>query len=137
MLAVAEVIMFPDPVAAAISFLTAYLPASVWVAQDVPANRPVELVTVTDTGGAGTYDHVLDETRLTLDVWAADSIRASELARTIYALMWAWPGIGQGVYRRQGWSRPAYLPDSETRIPRYVLTVTLSFRGEAVEVSPV
>lgn len=132
-----EVIAFPDPVALAISFLTAYLPADVWVSQDAPAKRPVELVTVTDTGGAGIYDHVFDETRLTVDVWAADSIRASELARTIHSLLWAWPGIGRGIYRRRGWSRPAYLPDSETRIPRYALTVTLSFRGEAVEVSPV
>ena len=133
----AEVIIFPDPIAAAIEFLMAYLPASVWVSQDAPAQRPAELVTVTDTGGAGVHDHVLDETRLTLDVWAGDSIRASELARTIYALLWAWPGVGRGVYRRKGWTRPAYFPDSETRIPRYVLTVTFSFRGEAVEVSPV
>lgn len=134
---VTEVILFPDPVVRAIAFLTAYLPADVWVSQDIPADRPQELVTVTDTGGAGVHDHVLDETRLTLDVWAPNSPRASQLARTIYALLRAWPGTEPGVYLRKGWSRPAYFPDSETRIPRYVLTVTFSFRGEAVEVSPV
>lgn len=133
----AEVILFPDPVERAIGFLTGYLPADVWVSQDIPADRPDELVTVTDTGGAGVHDRVLDETRLTLDVWAKDSPRASELARTIYSLLRAWPGIGRGVYLRPGWSRPSYFPDSETRIPRYVMTVTFSFRGEAVEVSPV
>ena len=132
-----ELIIFPDPIARAIAFLTPYLPADVWVSQDVPAERPAELVAITDTGGAGIHDHVLDETRLTLDVWAPSSPRASELARFIYALLRAWPGLEKGVYRRDGWTRPEYLPDSETRIPRYVLTVTFSFRGEAVEVSPV
>lgn len=132
-----EVIVFPDPVVEAIKFITSYLPDSVWVSQDVPADRPEELVTITDTGGAGVHDFVRDEARLTLDVWAKDSVRASELARLIYALLREWPGVGPGVYRRDGWSRPAYLPDSETRIPRYVLTVTFSFRGEAVKVDPI
>ena len=85
---------------------------------------------------AGVYDHVLDETRLTVDVWAVSSPRASELGRMIYALLRAWPGVEPGVYRRDGWSRPAYFPDSDTRNPRYVLTAMFSFRGEAVDLIP-
>jgi hypothetical protein len=132
--AVVEIIRFPDPVARAISFLSSQLPASIWLSQDVPAERAEEMVIVTDTGGAGVYDHAFDEARLTVDVWAADSPRASELARTVFGLLHAWPGLEAGVYRRRGWSRPAYLPDPPTRIPRYVMTVQLSFRGAAVEV---
>lgn len=133
----ATVVVFPDPVERAIGYLSTFFPLETWISQDVPADRADEMIIVTDTGGAGVYDHVFDETRLTVDVWAKDSPRASEIARTVYALLRAWQEQEPGVYRRQGWSRPRYFPDDETRIPRYVMTVQLSFRGATVEVSPV
>ena len=130
------VVLFPDPVARAIAWLGKFFPLSTWISQDEPANRANEMIIITDTGGAGVYDVVFDETRLTVDVWAQDSVRASEMARTVYALLRAWPGQERDVYMRRGWSRPRYFPDDETRIPRYVLTVQLAFRGATVEVSP-
>lgn len=129
------VVIFPDPVARAIAYLSPYFSLDTWISQDVPADRADEMIIITDTGGAGVYDHVFDETRLTVDVWATDSVRASEMARTVYALLRAWPGQERDVYMRRGWSRPRYFPDDETRIPRYVLTVQLAFRGATVEVN--
>lgn len=130
------VIIFPDPVERAIAWLSKYFDPETWISQDVPADRADEMIVITDTGGAGVYDVVFDETRLTVDVWAVDSVRASELARKVYALLRAWPGQERDVYMRRGWSRPRYFPDDETRIPRYVFTAQLSFRGAPVEVSP-
>lgn len=131
-----QVFRFPDPYQAARDYLKATtghevgytLPGDYTEASD-------PFLRITDTGGAGVRDVVIEDVRLTVDVWAPARGQASEIARTVYAVLQRWPYQDPGVYWRGTVSRPQYYPD-ETRIPRYVLTVSLAFRGEPVEVTP-
>jgi len=125
---VTDIIVSPDPTVKARAFLMPIFPQAEF-AQKVPAEMPELLVTITDTGGAGRHDVVMDEVRLTFDVYGPTSGEASELARDLFGVLWAWPELHQGVYRRRGWTRPAWLPDDATGCARYVLTATFDFRG--------
>lgn len=123
-----DIIVSPEPTVTTRNYLVPIFP-DVEFAQTVPAEMPELLVTITDTGGAGRHDVVMDEVRLTFDVYGPTSGEASELARDLFGVLWAWPDLHQGVYRRRGWARPAWLPDDATRRPRYVFTATFDFRG--------
>lgn len=131
-----QIIRFPDPFEAARDYLKAVTghPTGFALPDDYgSASGP--FLRITDTGGPGVRDVVLEDVRLTVDVWANPRGQASEIARTVYGVLQRWPYENSGVYWRGTVSRPAYYPD-ETRIPRYVMTVNLAFRGEPVEVTP-
>ncbi|MFJ3957699.1 hypothetical protein [Arthrobacter sp. NPDC090010] len=124
-----DFIASPEPTVLAIAFIKQHF-LDAEVGQKMPADRPDLFIQVTDTGGAGRHDVVMDEVRLTFDVYAKDSSTASRVARDLFGLLWVWPERHTGVYRRRGWSRPAWVPDDVTGQARYVLTATLDFRGE-------
>lgn len=131
-----EITVPQDPVVRALSYLTPYLDA---VPQpEVPANwewGPL-LVVVTDTGGAGERDVVLDDARLTVEVSHQDSVIASETCRRIHGLLRAWQGQEPGVYWLRTLQRPTYTPDEQTRTPAYTTTVELSFRAGTLDATP-
>lgn len=115
----------PNALARAVLFLKGFYPAG----PELPDKfgHDAVFVRVVDTGGAGAYDHVLVEKRLTVEVWGSTWEEAGDVAGHVYALLRAWPQLENGVYWRRPLSGPQRFPD-ETRKPRYVMTVELAFR---------
>lgn len=129
-----RIIRFPDPFEAARDYLRqgAQAPAGFALPDDYTA-RSGPFLKIHDTGGPGAYGIAFEEVRLTVEVWASSRGQASELARTVYGLLRQWPQVDARVRWRSTVGRPQFYPD-ETRIPRYVLTVALGFRGEHAEI---
>jgi hypothetical protein len=131
-----QIIRFPDPFQEARDYLAEQTGHPVGYAlPDAYTATSGPFIRITDTGGPGARDVVLEDVRLTVDVWANPRGKASEIARTAYGVLQMWPYQEPGVFWRGTVSRPAFYPD-ETRIPRYVMTVNLAFRGAPVEVTP-
>lgn len=132
-----EIIRFPDPFEAARDYLrarTGYGAGFALPADYTASSAP--FLKIDDTGGPGAYGIALEEVRLTVEVWASSRGKASEIARTVYGLLRQWPQEDARVRWRSTVGRPQYYPD-DTRIPRYVLTVAIAFRGAMADVIPV
>lgn len=129
----AEVLVTPDVEAVYQSYLRTSLAARGWtakVASVVPATRPEFMVKVTLTGGS-VRNQISHEVQLTVECWAADSLKASELARLCHALTIAMQGaVFSGVWVRAARpvSNPASFPDPDTSTPRYQFTTRLDVR---------
>lgn len=126
-----EILTFQDPVIRALDYLRDYVDGTLVgeVPYDWDWERNEILVVVTDTGGAGERDVVLDDTWLTLSVGHPDSVVASEQAGVVHGLLRAWPYEESGVRFLRTIQRPTFVADSETRYPSYEMTVELSFRA--------
>lgn len=122
-----DVLLSQDPVLRARSFLKRYFER---VEMQVPRDWPWKstLVVLRDGGGAGEYDRVLSDARLTVEVSDPSVKVASDTARQVLALLREWPRIESGVYFRAEAGRPAYFPDDETGTPLYTFTVSLAFK---------
>lgn len=133
----AEVVVFPDVEGAAALFLRTALKVHGWtvtVATRVPATMPANMVRVSRTGGTR-RDLVTDRPQLTIECWAADSIKASELARLAQGLMHSAAGAEvAGVWVRsvEEVGGIQSLPDPDTNKPRYQFTVRWHVRGNAI-----
>lgn len=128
-----EVVVFGDPEAAAISWLNPHLDP-VEVSTEVPATRPAEFVKVSLTGG-GDPNVVTELAQLTFECWAKDSVRASEMCRTVKALVRAMAGqIVNGVFVRsvRTVGAPVSFPDPATDLPRYQYTAELNCRYQSL-----
>lgn len=125
----ADVLVPQDPVLRARAYLLRYFPR---VEVQVPPKWAWDdlLVVLTDTGGAGEYDRVLSDARITVEVSHPRIKNASEAARVIQGLLREWQHIEDGVYWRSEVGRPAFYPDDETGTPKYIQTVSLAFRSE-------
>lgn len=132
-----EIILPVDPVALTLEYLNPFFPDAV-VGMDVPSDWAwgALLIVVTDVGGDGMRDIILDDVNLMIEVSHEDSVTASETARKIHGLLRAWTWTNRAVYWRRTLQRPTYMPDEETETPAYSLTVSLTFRmtKEQVEV---
>ncbi|WP_058234119.1 hypothetical protein [Devriesea agamarum] len=121
-------IIFPDPVAIVISYLSQHLDAQ--YSQDP---RPDDFrglyISVVDSGGT-LYEQVFDDVRITVECSHEDADAASLAARTVDALLREW-GAQEGRWLNV-MSRPRYTPDPDLRIPIFQLTHTLRFRGQEV-----
>lgn len=122
-----DVLLSQDPVLRERSFLKRYFER---VEIQVPRDWPWKstLVVLRDGGGAGEYDRVLSDARLTVEVSDPSVKVASDTARQVLALLREWPRIESGVYFRAEAGRPAYFPDDETGTPLYTFTVSLAFK---------
>jgi acetylornithine deacetylase/succinyl-diaminopimelate desuccinylase-like protein len=126
----ADLIIFPDAVAAACAHLRSELGGTV-VVSDVPTVRPVEFVSVERVGGVA-RNLVVDEASLVVDCWAARKQDAHDLAQRCRALLHAAVGTtlsGVMVYRCDELGGPANLPDPLSSQPRYSFSVALAVRG--------
>lgn len=122
-----EVLIPQDPVLRARAFLQRYFKRVEMRVPDRWAWRET-LILLRDAGGAGEYDRVLSDARLTVEV-SDPSVRvASDTARRVLAMLKEWPRIESGVYFRSEVGAPAYFPDDETGTPLYVFTVSLAFK---------
>ncbi|MFJ2618164.1 hypothetical protein [Glutamicibacter sp. NPDC087344] len=87
------------------------------------------LVTVTDTGGLGEKDVVLDQARITVDVYHEDSEQASDVARKLHGLIRAWHTQEKGVRFISTLTRPTYRPEDASGTPGFFFTVELLFKA--------
>ena len=126
-----RIIKFQDPVARAISYIRPFIPAGGAIGLDVPPNWDWKnlLVTVTDTGGRGERDVVLDDARLTFVVYHPNSVTASDSALNLHGLIRAWPENERGVRFLRTMTRPNFSPDDASHTPGYLFTCELSFRA--------
>lgn len=122
-----DVLLSQDPVLRARAFLKRYFER---VEMQVPHSWPWKstLIVLRDGGGAGEYDRVLSDARLTVEVSDPSVKVASDTARRVLALLHEWPRLESGVYFRSEAGRPAYFPDDETGTPLYTFTVNLAFK---------
>jgi metal-dependent amidase/aminoacylase/carboxypeptidase family protein len=128
-----EVVLFGDPEAAAISWLNPRL-EGVEVSTEVPIQRPDELVKVSLTGGSDP-NIVTELAQLTFECWAADSVRASDIARQVKALVRAMAGrTVNGIFVRSVRTVGGVVSfeDPETSLPRYQYTAELSCRYQSL-----
>ena len=122
-----DVLLSQDPILRARAFLKQYFER---VEIQVPhgwAWRST-LIVLRDGGGAGEYDRVLSDARLTGEVSDPSVKVASDTTRRVLAVLHEWPRLESGVYFRSEAGRPAYFPDDETGTPLYTFTVNLAFK---------
>lgn len=132
--AVAEAILFPDPIIVCRDWLVPRL-APVMVAQKRPREiPPTEQVQLVRTGGA--RDHlVIDGGQVTVTCWAATDVRSAELANLARAHLGAMAGQTVGaavVYAVVEVGGPYSNPDPDSWSPRHTFTVTVNVRGVAI-----
>ena len=87
------------------------------------------LIRVQVVDGTPARDLVLDDSILSVEVWAADSVTAADVASQASGYFEAWSGTWASalIYRATA-SRPRSVPDPVTRTPRYLFTVSASAR---------
>jgi len=134
----ADVIVFPDAVAAVVDYLTAELavrePTAV-VRTRVPNPVPALLVTVRRLGGER-RNLVVDAPQVEVACWADDDAGTGEedahdLAQLCRGLVNAMAYTGD-AYRVDEFAGPALLPDPvDLSRPRYVQTFEIALRGHA------
>jgi len=119
-----EVLVPVDVEAAVVSYLTPLL-VDAYVSTDIPETVPPKVVQILLTGGQRT-NMVNDVFQITVSCEDDDKAVASQLGRTVWALMMGADGkaVG-GIYVRQteNVGIPQYLPDPDSKRPRYVATV--------------
>lgn len=133
----AELIISADVEGAAVGFLRAGLAArgkTATVATKVPATMPATMVRVSLTGGTR-QNMVTDRPQLSVEVWAATSVTASDVARTAHGLMHsAAASVVGGVWVRrvEEVGGVQFFPDPDTAAPRYQFTVRWHVRPAAI-----
>lgn len=126
-----EVLVPVDVEAAVVAYLTPLM-ADAYVSTDVPELVPPKVVQIILTGGQRT-NLVTDSFQITISVEDDNKTTASDYARTAFALMMAAGGTeAGGVFVRQteNVGIPQYLPDPDTRRPRYLCTVRWKIRPD-------
>ena len=131
----AEVLVSPDALAAATSYLRVCLGVLAdRVATAVPTTMPDNMVKVSLTGSSRS-DIVSDSAQLTVECWADNEPSTSLLARTAHAYMVAAAGTqanGLWVRRVETVGGPQSYPDPDTNKPRYIFTVRWHVRPATI-----
>jgi hypothetical protein len=128
---------FPNAAAVVIARLKPALAAAgrpVDVAGDVPAQRPVEFVRVSRTGGPLILSGTKDAAQLTFECWAATSSTAWSLARLCRRLVLNMAGTvagGEHVHAVLEVGGPGSQPDPVSNAPRVVFTHQVQLSGHA------
>jgi len=129
----AEIVVFPDAVAAVIGYLSAELTArsnAAPVYSRVPTTRPATFVRVIRTGGPR-RNLVVDDAQITVEAWATTDQAAHDLAQLCRGILLAAPGDAALVRDVQELGGPALQPDPDSETPRYVFSHVVSLRGAA------
>jgi hypothetical protein len=132
---VAEAVLFGDTEAAVIAWLKPLI-APVKASTEVPSTRPTEFVKVSLTGGSDP-NLVTEWSQLTFECWAADSVRALQICRSLKAHLKAMAGeTVNGVFVRKVRTvgNPTDFDDPATNLPRYQYTAELNCRFVSIGV---
>ena len=128
-------VIFPDPAAAAITYLAAELAlraedvADATVRDRNPDTMPDRLVTVRDDGGR--RDGVTKECTLALNTYATTHADCADLARLAVAILEDAPGSGTAFVEHISTAGPYLVPEQGTHVHRYAV-VTLTILGIAL-----
>lgn len=132
-----QIVTFPDPVLRCQQYLKGHITEPLSTELPDGYTGTESRVRVVDAGGPGRREWAYTDRRLVLEVWGPRRSEAFKLAQKIAGLLQQWPQQDTGVYLRdpeRDVGDPQWLL-TETRIPRYVLTATLAFRGD--EAAPI
>lgn len=127
-------VAFPDVVEVLVGWLRDELELyalGATVVARIPNPRPARMVFVRRIGGVR-RDIVTDEPTLTVEAWAptdADAYDLCQAARTIVHDARGRVLSGVRVARVTELAGPASLPDPDSDLPRYTVTVTVAVRG--------
>ena len=121
-----EVLQWPDPKAAVITYLNQRL--DVGVHSRVPQERPSGFVRVLLAGGEGVHGGLLSDVAFTVESWDDDEATAQERVQRIRGLLKsAYMMGGHPVYGYREWGPPVDLADG-SRQWRYTFTFAIRFR---------
>lgn len=136
-----ERILFPDIENLLVGYLTTELAAlgdNATVHTRVPQDRDSQsrFVLCPRVGGTGDFAKlVVDDATIGFECWAATPGEAYDLVSKLRAIVRGLPGQvlgGTPIYKVVEFAGPANLPDATSRQPRFVYTVSISFRGTAL-----
>jgi hypothetical protein len=136
---VAEVVVFPDCVAALTGYLADQLDArgytGIHVGVEVPATRPTRFVRLLSTGGTRNTDPgvPLADQQVTVEAWANLEQDSQDLAQLCRGLVWAARGdtTGVTVYAVAEVAGPGHQPDPLSNQHRHTATYLVQDRGSA------
>lgn len=138
-----EVVVFPDAEALLVAYLEPELAARALPAR-VSTKHPTDIKHPSPTSGryvrvsrvGGPRENlVTDGAQMLLECWSDTESDAAELCKLARALVWAMDGqqiAGVWVRRVQEFSGPVNLPDPDTTMPRYQVSMNLSLKGAAL-----
>lgn len=126
----AEGVKFQDVPKLVCDYLRHPLLVGVPVGTKVPPTRPAEFIRVLRTGGVK-ETLISEAAQITIEAWAQDESRASDLLSTARAILNAADGRLFGVNEFGG---PANLPDPTTAQIRFTMSFQIRARGTAVTV---
>lgn len=127
--------VFGDPVLYAIEFLKHHGFNALAEEPDFTDYDTAEtVVLVQDGGGSGVRVEEISRSLLTFEVRAKSRGEASEVASRVEALVRSvWEQEVPGIYYKGALGRPAWSPEIDRRIPAYIWTVEIWFRGEPLK----
>lgn len=131
-----EAITFPDAEAVTVAYLNEALTAcgdTAKAATMIPNPRPDRLVKVTRTGGVrASVGHELAQ--VTIECWDVNGPAAADLARLVRGHISALHVVDDDIVaafaREIG--GPVFLPDPQTNLPRYRMTVQLVLKSQTL-----
>lgn len=132
----APIVLFPDARTALIDRVEAdaasFGLSGLTVSSMIPNPRPERFVVIDRTGGPR-RDLIVDEAQLTIDCWAADDVKAHDLAEIVRGIIGAAAGTATGgvqFYRIDELAGPQHLPDPDSaHQARYRWSVLAQVRG--------
>lgn len=130
----AEVIVPPDSVKLARTWLAGKYPWPVTIVKNRPNPTVGRVVTIRRNGGLRPL-MVLDAAWLSVECFADTDEQAAELGNLTWGLLFAMAGeVVNGVqcYRVQALGAPADFPDAEAQKPRFTMSVQATFRASAI-----
>lgn len=134
----ADLVVFPDPVVRCKQYLERFTDSPVSTSLPDGYQGRTEHIVVEDTGGAGRREWAFSDRSLVIQIWGANRGETSATAHLLAGALHHWPILEDDVYMRdpdRDVGEPQWYVD-DTRIPRYIVTVNPTFRGETVEISP-
>lgn len=128
------VVLFPDAVLLAITYLRSVMPPDTVIVSRVPDPKPPAFVRVERLGGLRST-LVTDRPRIEFECWADTEERAESLMALTRAYVHAMSGARDPatVYRVKDVGGPQWVPDSRTGMPRYLFAIECSIRGTELD----
>ena len=128
----AKILRLRDPVLEARDFLLEYFDD---VVTEIPPKFGWDqlIIRISDAGGEGEKDLILDRAILHIEVYSPNKAEASETCRSIHGLLRAWNQIHDSGPTWGGTiQRPTADDEPESRTPGYSTHVRLIFRAEEI-----
>lgn len=118
---------FPDTTSLVLGFLEARVDAE--IVTEVPADRPDRFLLLWRNGGPSA-NRIVDNPLITVEAWSLDSADAAELAEAARTALLHETAAIPLVRRSTEITGPYWIPDPESKTPRYRFSVQLTVRAQ-------